>query len=67
MKKDLKKEIKEIFNLCLLCGVAIAVVFHLNSALSASNNKVPQTKKHEFSAASDSVQAIKSKQMQKTR
>jgi len=64
MKKDIKKELREIFDLCLICGVGMAVVFHLNSMLSTSN-QASQMDASKNVVSSDTVQTVISKQIQK--
>lgn len=64
MKKDIKKELRELFDLCLICGVGIVVVFHLNSMLSTSN-QASQIDASKNVVSSDTVQTVISKQIQK--
>ena len=64
MKKDIKKELREIFDLCLICGVGMTVVFHLNSMLSTSN-QASQMDASKNVVSSDTVQTVISKQIQK--
>ena len=66
MKKDIKKELRELFDLCLICGVGMVVVFHLNSMLSTSN-QASQMDASKNVVSSDTVQTVISKQKQKTR
>ncbi len=64
MKKDIKKELREIFDLCLICGVGMAVAFHLNSVFSSSN-QASQIDTSKSVVSSDTIQTVISKQIQK--
>lgn len=66
MKKDIKKDIKEIIQLCILSGVAIAFVFHVNSLMSGQNEK-PAEKKQEVFTSADSIKVAVKPLQQKTR
>ena len=66
MKKDIKKELREILDLCLICGGGMAIAFHLNSVFSSSD-QASQIDTSKSVVSSDTVQTVVSKQKQKTR